>query len=238
MARDAHHRRRAPLGVGVRDRDRLAADGVAVSRSLAGSLIDPDAPFAADPGLARDLLPGREARAVGRHRPQPCARSHPRTLADDGPDALYGGPVGEAYAAGLPLGRIADRPTTTSRAHEASVLAPLRARFRDWHVSVVPPNSQGFVLLQILSLLERLGIDPDLDGADAGRIARVIDAANMDRDRHLADADRMPVHPSTLLDDAHLAALADEPPVRERPCMPTATRSPWSRPTPRAMPCR
>jgi gamma-glutamyltranspeptidase/glutathione hydrolase len=66
------------------------------------------------------------------------------------------------------------------------------------------------VLLQIFALLERLGIEPDLDGANAGRIARVIDAANMDRDRHLADADRMNVHPSTLLEDGHLAGLADE----------------------------
>jgi len=39
---------------------------------------------------------------------------------------------------------------------------------------------------------------------------RVIDASNLDRDRHLADADRMDVHPSTLLDDGHLAGLADD----------------------------
>jgi gamma-glutamyltranspeptidase/glutathione hydrolase len=61
----------------------------------------------------------------------------------------------------------------------------------------------------MLVLLERLGIDPDLDGPDAGRIARMIDVVNGDRDRHLADADRMLVHPSTLLEDGHLAALAD-----------------------------
>jgi gamma-glutamyltranspeptidase/glutathione hydrolase len=49
-----------------------------------------------------------------------------------------------------------------------------------------------------------------MDGPDAGRIARVIEAANADRDRHLADPDRMAVHPSTLLDDGHLAGLADQ----------------------------
>jgi len=66
------------------------------------------------------------------------------------------------------------------------------------------------VLLQILLLLERLGVDPDLDGPEAGRIARIISAADGDRDRHLADPDRMLVHPSTLLEDGHLAGLADE----------------------------
>ena len=130
-------------------------------------------------------------------------------IADEGPAALYGGVVGEAYAAGLAA---AGSPITIEdlAAHEASVLAPMRGAFGDLHVSVVPPNSQGFVLLQILALLERLGIDPDLDGPDAGRIARVIDVANGDRDRHLADPDRMLVHPSTLVDDGHLAALADQ----------------------------
>jgi gamma-glutamyltranspeptidase/glutathione hydrolase len=117
--------------------------------------------------------------------------------------------VGKAYAAGLAA---AGSPITIEdlAAHEASVLAPMRGAFGDLHVSVVPPNSQGYVLLQILALLERLGIDPDLDGPDAGRIARVIEVANGDRDRHLADPDRMLVHPSTLVDDGHLAGLADQ----------------------------
>jgi gamma-glutamyltranspeptidase/glutathione hydrolase len=140
---------------------------------------------------------------------QPALARTLETLAHDGPAALYGGSVGRAYADGLAA---AGSPLTLQdlAGHEASLVAPLRAAFRDLHVSVAPPNSQGFVLLQILSLLERLGIDPDMDGADAGRIARVIDAANADRDRHLADPDRMEVHPSTLLDDGHLAALADQ----------------------------
>jgi gamma-glutamyltranspeptidase len=75
---------------------------------------------------------------------------------------------------------------------------------------VVPPNSQGFVLLVILALVERLGIDPDPLGPDAGMLARVFADAAADRDRHLADPDRMRVHPSTLLDDGHLAGLADD----------------------------
>src|SRR4029077_16158302 len=69
-------------------------------------------------------------------------------------------------------------------APRALVLPPLGAAFRDLHVSVVPPNSQGFVLLEILSLLERLGADAAPHGPEAGTIALVFAAAARDRDRH------------------------------------------------------
>ena len=173
-----------------------------------------------DPGLSAIFYPGGQAAAVGTTVRQPALARTLRSLADAGPSALYGGEVGRAYARGL---AVAGSPITIEdlAAHEASLLAPLRAAFGDLHVSVAPPMSQGFVLLQLLMLLERLGIDPDLDGEAAGPIARVIDVANMGRDRHLADPDRMLVHPSTLLDDGHLAALADQArdaaPARARP---------------------
>ena len=38
-------------------------------------------------------------------------------------------------------------------------------------MSVPPPNSQGFVLLEALAAIERLGIDPDPLGPDAGALA-------------------------------------------------------------------
>ena len=133
--------------------------------------------------------------------------------------------------------RFADHDRGPGRARGQSA-RPARAAFGDLHVSVAPPTSQGFVLLQLLALLERLGIDPDLDGAAAGSIARVIEVANMDRDRHLADPDRMLVHPSTLLDDGHLAALADQArDARRHMRDPTATRSRSSPPTRTATRC-
>lgn len=187
---------------------RLAADGVAVSRSLRGELEEDAALFGSDPGLASIYFRTGGPAALGDVVHQPALARTLEALAGDGPGVLYGGRVGDAYAAGL---RAAGSPMTLDdlAAHEATLLAPMRVRFRDLHVSVVPPNSQGFTLLQMLALIERLGIEPNLDGPDAGRIARVIDVANGDRDRHLADADRMLVHPSTLLEDGHLAGLAD-----------------------------
>jgi gamma-glutamyltranspeptidase/glutathione hydrolase len=70
------------------------------------------------------------------------------------------------------------------------------------------------VLLEILAAIERMGIDPDPLGPDAGTMALIVRAARVDRDRHLADPEAMRVHVSTLLDDGHIAALTDE--VRAR----------------------
>jgi gamma-glutamyltranspeptidase/glutathione hydrolase len=188
---------------------RLAADGVEVSRSLRGELEEDAVVFGSDPGLASIYFPDGTPAALGDVVRQPALARTLGAIADRGPEVLYGGEVGDAYVAGL---RAAGSPMSTDdlTAHRASVLAAMRSPFRDLHVSVVPPNSQGFALLQMLALIDRLAIGPDLDGPEAGRIARVIDVVHADRDRHLADADRMLVHPSTLLDDGHLAGLAGE----------------------------
>jgi len=69
------------------------------------------------------------------------------------------------------------------------------------------------VLLEALRAIERLQLDPDPFGPDAGTIAIVFAAAARDRDRHLADPRHMRVHPTTLFDDGHIAAICEE--VRE-----------------------
>jgi gamma-glutamyltranspeptidase len=185
----------------------LAADGMRASRGIVETLDDLD--LMRDPGLASIFFVDERPLPEGSIVRQPALASTLTAIAAGGPDALYLGDVGRAYVDGL---NAAGSPITTDdlAAHRASVVPPIRAAYRDLHVSVVPPNSQGFVLLEILSLVERLGIQADPHGGDAGMLARVFAATAADRDRHLADPDRMTVHPSTLLDDGHLAGLADD----------------------------
>ena len=187
----------------------LALDGVPVARSLAETLAAPDEPFAGDPGLSSIFFAHGIPSAPGATIRQTALGATLARIAEGGPEALYGGDIGRAYVRGL---NDAGSPIAIEdlAAHRALVLPPLGAAFRDLHVSVVPPNSQGFVLLEILALLERLRIDPDPHGPEAGTIARAFASSARDRDRHLADPDHMTVHPSTLLDDGHLASLADE----------------------------
>ena len=179
-----------------------------MSRSLSRALQEREALLAADPGMAGVFFHDGAPLPRGALFRQPALGATLQRLATDGPGALYGGAIGERYAAGL---RAVGAPIVVDdlAAHSADVVAPLSGRYRDLDVRVVPPNSQGFALLEMLALVERLGIDPDPLGPDAGVLALAFAAANRDRDHHLADPDAMRVHPSTLLDDGHLAGLAD-----------------------------
>jgi oxamate amidohydrolase len=187
----------------------LAHDGANVPRSLAGKLQTDAEHLAADPGIRAVFFPDGKPLTEGDLLLQPALGATLQTIAADGADALYCGEVGARCVEGL---RAAGSPMTRAdlEAHTADLLSPLRGRYRDLDVLVVPPNSQGFVLLEILAVVERLGIDPDPLGPDAPSLARVIRAAASDRDRHLADADHTRVHLPTLLDDGHLAAICDE----------------------------
>ena len=186
----------------------LAYGGVAVTRSLSRALAEREEILAADPGMRDVFFHGGAPLPKGALFRQPALAATLERIASEGPSALYGGSISERYVAGL---RAAGAPITVDdlAAHTADVLAPLSGRYRDLDVRVVPPNSQGFALLEMLALVERLGLDPDPLGPDAGVVALAFAAANRDRDHHLSDPETMRVHPSTLLDDGHLAGLAD-----------------------------
>ena len=186
-----------------------AHDGVPVSRSLAQTLASDPQRLAADPGMAAIFFPRGAPLGDREQVLQPALGTTLQAIASYGAPALYQGDVGARYVAGL---RLAGVPITTEdlRSHTAELSAPLITRYRDVDVQVCPPNSQGFVLLEILALVERMGLDPDPGGRDAAMLARVFRAAARDRDLHLADAGAMRIHPATLLDDGHLASLADE----------------------------
>jgi oxamate amidohydrolase len=205
-----------------------AHDGIPVARSLAETLAE-SPELSADAGMAGVFFANGAPLREGDVLRQPALGATLETLAAGGPDELYGGEVGRRYAAGL---RAAGSPIAVEdlAAHRAQLVSPLAGRYRELDVRVVPPNSQGFVLLEILAAIERLEIDPDPLGPDAAAIALVVRAARADRDRHLADPRAMRVHPATLLDDGHLAALCDA--VRD------GLPAPGTGPTPDRLPRR
>jgi gamma-glutamyltranspeptidase/glutathione hydrolase len=186
----------------------FAYGGISVARSLASSLEHHADRLGRDPGITGTFFAG--GRPAGEHDlvRQPALGATLQAIADQGPSALYGGDVGERYAAGL---ADADVPIDVAdlAGHTAELGSALRTRYRDVDVLTHPPNSQGFVLLELLAIVERLGIDPDPLGPDAPTLARIARAADRDRDLHLAADDRMRLHVSSLLDDGHLAALGD-----------------------------
>ena len=187
-----------------------AHGGFAMPSSLAATLTEESVRLRGDAGLAQIFFdelgaPRRETELIR----QPALGATLGTIAREGSAAWYEGPLGARYADGLAALGV---PITADdlAGHTAELGSPLRGRYRDLDVFAHPPNSQGFVLLEILAAIERLRLDPDPLGPDAGILAHVLRAAARDRDRHLADPDHMLVHPSTLLDEGHVAALDDE----------------------------
>jgi gamma-glutamyltranspeptidase len=205
---DAVHRQGADLpwreafGAGIE-----AAQGFPVSRDLAWSIARRAEELRSDPGFAEVFLE-KGIPSEGDRLVQPALARTLRTLAGEGTGSFYAGDLGSRFVDGL---RALGSPISTDdlAGHTADLFAPLRGRYRDLDVSVTPPGSQGFVLLEALAAVERLGIDPDPVGSDAATLARILIAASSDRDRHLADPGAMTLHVSSLLDDGHIAALCD-----------------------------
>ncbi len=185
-----------------------ADDGVAVSSSLAATLIDDAARLSDDPGLrtvffGRDASPLREGEVVR----QPQLAQTLRAIATNGADTWYRGPTGARYVAGLASLGV---PLTTDdlAAHTAQLGEPIRHAYRDLDVLVHPPNSPGLSLLQILALIEQTGADPDPYGPAAPLLARIFATAWNQRQQYLADPDSMRVDPAVLLGADYIDELA------------------------------
>jgi gamma-glutamyltranspeptidase/glutathione hydrolase len=185
-----------------------ARDGVPVAPSLFESLSwEREDPFA-DPGIRQVFAPHGPPLVRGDLLVQPALAQTLESLASEGPSALYGGDVGARLVHGIrELGSPMSLPDL--RRHEVELDSPISARYRGLDVSVVPPTSPGFTLLQLLTVIERLDIDPDPFGPDVELLAEAIRATGGERDRHNADprAARVPV--TDLLEDGHIAALCD-----------------------------
>jgi gamma-glutamyltranspeptidase len=193
---------REAFGAGIE-----AAEGFPVSRDLAWSIARRAEELHSDPGFAEVFFAGGVPSEGGGLVQAALARTL-RILAEEGADSFYAGDIGARFVGGL---RTLGAPISAEDlvGHAADLLPPLRGRYRGLDVSVTPPGSQGFVLLEALAAVERLAIDPDPTGPDAVSLARILMAASSDRDRHLADPEAMTIHVSALLDDGHIAALCD-----------------------------
>jgi gamma-glutamyltranspeptidase len=190
-----------------------ARDGVPVARSVAAGLEYHRDLVLSDAGLRSLFAPEGEPLGEGATLAQPALARTLASIAAVGADALYGGEVGARLVEGL---RAAGSAMTLEdlRRHEPILDSPLIGRYRDLDVAIVPPNSQGFVLLQILAMIERLEIDPDPLGPDAVTLAEIARTTGIDRDRHNADPAHLRFPVGGFLDDGHVAALCEE--VRSR----------------------
>jgi gamma-glutamyltranspeptidase len=185
-----------------------ALAGYAAAPSLRRALTNHATQLSRDPGMATTLLPGGVSEETTVIR-QPALGETLRTIASDGVTAFYRGDVGRSFVSGVRAigSKLSDADLGR---HQTEIAEPVTAQFRSRRISTAPPNSQGFVLLEILLVLERLGVNLNTLGPDVGTIARVFELASRDRDRYLADPrfSRVPV--DELLGHDHIEAVVGD----------------------------
>jgi len=136
-------------------------------------------------------------------------------IAEHGWVEFYDGEIAERQAAALAAAgspiRLADL-----RDHASTWTEPIATDYRGVTVTSHPPNSSGFVALEMLNILERFEPPPAAEfaagaGADLRWTHLGIEAAKLamaDRDAHLTDPDAYAAPLERLLDKGYAAELA------------------------------
>ena len=150
-----------------------------------------------------------EALPVGFLRKNPALAQSFKTIAEQGADGFYTGPLAQAIS--QQVQNTKDNPgllTTTDLANYRSIeRKPICLPYLEYQVcGFPPPTSGGVTVLQILKLLESSGLNQyPHDGATFNHLfTQASRLAFADRNRYLADSDFVYVPTQALLDTAYL----------------------------------
>ena len=201
---------------------RIAEEGFPVSPIIAGQWRDTAEILSADEGAtATFLFDGERGPEAGEWFSNPDLAKSFRMVAEDGPGAFYGGPLGQIVVEGLrDLGGYLT--VDDLRAHEVRWVDPISADFRGHTVWELPPAGQGVAALQMLKLLEPYDLK-SMGHNSAEYLHTLIEAKKLayaDLGRYVADPDYMDVTSDELLDDDYVAgrsALIDPTRAADRP---------------------
>ena len=171
----------------------VARQGFPVAEVVARQWLDAEPLLASDPVAAATFLPGGRAPRAGELFANPNLASTLEQLSDGGPGALYGGAVGDAV--GRDLERRGGWLTPADlAAHVSDWVEPIRTSYRGVELAELPPNTQGFVALEALNILQDDDL-PALGHNSAAYLHLVLEAlavAFADRAAYLADPAAVP----------------------------------------------
>ena len=187
---------------------RLAERGFRVTGYLSECIGEAAADLAKDAPIARRFLPDGVPLAAGTRLVQPDYAESLALIAQDGPDALYRGPLGEALADCMAArgGFIARDDLVGYRPIERE---PVRGVYRGFTiVGPPPPSSAGVHIIQMLNILEGYDLrGMGFGSADAMHLlAEVLKIAFADRAVATADPAFVAVPVAQLIDKAYAAA--------------------------------
>jgi gamma-glutamyltranspeptidase/glutathione hydrolase len=190
-----------PLDRLLTDAVTLAEEGFDASDELARSLHGLETRLRDQPAAA-GLYPGGAVPSPGDRLRRPGLATTLRDIAGEGRDGFYLGKTAAAVCAATD-GLVTAEDMATSRSVWVEPISLQVFGLTGW---TVPPNSQGYLVLAGLWLLERLGTSGDID--DAGFWHGQVEAyraAAWDRDHLVSDPRTAPVDPEQLLGPARLA---------------------------------
>jgi gamma-glutamyltranspeptidase / glutathione hydrolase len=185
-----------------------ARNGYAVSEIISGQWNASASKLAADPAAARTFLPRGRAPRPGEIFANPNLAATLQQIAAGGRDAFYNGPIATAIVADMKRrGGLLDSRDFSD--HRSDWVAPLSTSYRGYGVYELPPNTQGFVALEMLNILEGFDIK-SLGHNSAEYLHLLVEAKRIafaDRAAYLADPDFVPPAVLTNLISKDYAAL-------------------------------
>jgi gamma-glutamyltranspeptidase/glutathione hydrolase len=184
-----------------------AADGFPISTRLALILEMNVDVLRQHEASARQFMPDGDPPRPGRALRQPHLAATLRAIAEGGADAFYRGEIARRMADAFKEagGLIAEEDLASTEAEE---LDPLQTTYRGYTVFEQPPVSQGFIVLEVLNMIERFDMR---DGDAALRVHLMAEAEKLayeDRFRHLGDPRHVDVPIARLVSKEHAAERA------------------------------
>jgi gamma-glutamyltranspeptidase/glutathione hydrolase len=186
----------------------LASDGFAVPDSLAAWSIPNAEILDADPTARATFRPDGRPLQMGERLTLSALGRTIRTVAKHGPDAFYRGEIAEQVAAYLQE-RGGLLTADDFAANAPSAVEPITSTYRGYTACQLPPNTQGFVALEMLGILDGLDVAAmgDASTAYVHTLAEAARLAFVDRDRYLTDPDFLDIPLDRLLSSEHAAEL-------------------------------
>lgn len=190
---------------------RLAADGFAVSPTLAGIILDHFEALSGDEGLARVFCPKGLPLEAGDVLKNPDLAESLRKIAAGGRDVFYRGELAEAIVAAMEAGGglITREDLATYRAIERD---PVRGKYRGYELISAPPPVGGLAVVEIMAILDRFNLRSHRP-LSAGRIHLMAEAMKRgmaDWRAFVGDPDFVSVPVAGLLAKSYISQRAGE----------------------------
>ena len=165
-----------------------ARNGYPVSEIISGQWAGSEHKLAGDPMTAATFLPNGHPPLPGEIFANPKLAATLELIGKGGRDAFYRGPIAKAIVADMKKrdGLLEERDFAD---HKADWIDPISTNYRGYDVYELPPNTQGFVVLEMLNILE--GFDLKSMGYNSAEYVHALVEAKRiafaDRAAYLAD---------------------------------------------------